>query len=369
LAKVIDLQSILPPLGQGLTPLAAPLGLNDFDREPALIEFQAKGPHFIVVGPPVTGKTTAVRSLVLSLAHSYSPEQVALVLIDPSDASRRFFNFGGGGDNSLENLPHVLQTVTTAKEMDEVVKRLRAEYDEQVIARLKKNRDGFIPQDNKTRSIFVIVDHYDDVESLNKGELGFEGLTQVGKGQNLRLVIAGTLNILRNSGDEFRRRAESARYTLVLQDYEAVRYMGVRGNFTVNKELPPGRGFLVKAVQAALVQVALPYFEGKDSLPPEEQLSRWLDSIKKKYPKRAQWSYASKDLGALEAALRGEEGTLGAVTEAAFAAQGQAMAELEKLKALQSSLASQFLSTQIPDAKPSKMASVEVETDDKKKKK
>jgi S-DNA-T family DNA segregation ATPase FtsK/SpoIIIE len=361
LAKVIDLQGLLPPMGEGPLPKAAPIGVNDFDREPTLIELDAKGPHLVLVGPPVTGKTTALRSLVLSLAHCYSPAQVAMVLVDPSDASRRFFSFGGGGENSLDNLPHVLQTVTTAKELDEVVKRLRAEYDDLIISRLKAKNIGFTLQDNRKRSIVVVVDHYDEAEILNKGEFGFNGLSLVGKGQNLHFVICGTLNILRNSSDEFRRRADSARYSLVLQDFETVRFMGVRGsNFSVTKELPVGRGFLVKAVQAALVQCAVPYVEGKEGKSPEEPLNQWLGAIRSKHPKRAQWSYGAQDLTALEEAIHGEEGSMGAVTASAVAAQSTAMAELDKLLAMQAEMASQMASNTIPDADPARMASVEI---------
>jgi S-DNA-T family DNA segregation ATPase FtsK/SpoIIIE len=114
LAALIDLPGVMGTLGSGAPAKAVPLGLNDLDRQPTLIEFGAKGPHWLVVGPPVTGKTTVLRSLVRALAHHDSPKQAALVLVDPSDPSRRFFNFGAGGDDTLDRLPHVLATVTNA---------------------------------------------------------------------------------------------------------------------------------------------------------------------------------------------------------------------------------------------------------------
>ncbi|MEK7807884.1 MAG: FtsK/SpoIIIE domain-containing protein [Chloroflexota bacterium] len=357
LAKVIDVATLLPPLGQGTLPKSAALGINDLDREPVRVEFQDKGSHWMVVGPPVTGKTTTLRSLVLALAHSYSPDQLAMVLVDSSDTSRRFFNFGGSSENLLESLPHVLATVTNAKEMDEVVMRLRAEYDEQVIAQLQGKTAVFIPENNQKRSIVVIVDHYDDAESLNKGKLGLTGLSEIGKGKNLHFVVGGTLGILRGGGDEFRKRVEAARFTLVLQDYEAVRYMGARGNFTLTKELPPGRGFLVKAVQASLVQMATPSSHPS----PQEYFDQWIGSIRGKY-QRAQWSYHAKDLTALEAAIRGETVSVAAPPPAAAAAS-DAMAELAKMMSMQANMISSFTTKEIPDATPNTMASVTIEDD------
>src|SRR3970282_1503789 len=73
LALTLDLASLKRRAGEGAVSLAAPLGINDLDRETTLIEFGAKGPNWIVVGPPVSGKSTTLRSLVLSLAQRYPP--------------------------------------------------------------------------------------------------------------------------------------------------------------------------------------------------------------------------------------------------------------------------------------------------------
>jgi len=358
LPALLDLASVLKPIGEAYANKAVAVGVNDLDREPTLLEFGRNGPHLIVIGPPVTGKTTTMRSLALSLAHSYGPEQIGLILIDPSDASRRFYNYGGSEGRTLADLPHVLATVGNAKEYDAVVKRLRAEYDEEVIARLRGNLDVFAPQDNATRSIFILFDHYDDAETFNKGSEGLNALAEIGKGKNLHLVLCGSSNIMRNSSDEVRRRAEQARYTLVLQDFEAVRYMGARGNFNVaNKELPPGRGFLVKAVSATLVQMAQPAVEGKGGQTAQEQLDRLMSEIQGKWGERARWSYFADDWAPLEAAIRGE--TV-AVAEAAVSAppQNDAMAELAKLLAAQSGAAQGFFNSEIADG--SNFASVEV---------
>ncbi|HLF03136.1 MAG TPA: FtsK/SpoIIIE domain-containing protein, partial [Anaerolineales bacterium] len=369
LAKYVDVAGILPPLGSGGPAKAIPVGINDLDREPTLFEFGAKGPHVIVIGPPVTGKSTTLRSVALALAHLYPPEKVAMIFVDPSDASRRFFNFGGNGDNRLDRLPHVLATVTTGKELDEVIKRLKAEYDEQVIAKLQGQPGVFRAQDNQARSIFLIIDHYDDAPQVfNKSGAGLSGLAEVGKGKNLHLVIGGSMNIMRDSSDELRRRAESARYTLVMNDFEAVRYMGVRANFSISKELPSGRGFLIKAVSASMIQAAMPFVEGKNGLSAEEQLDISIGTIRTMYSQSAQWSYFAKDLAALDVAIKGEAAAAGeaeAQTESApvptSAEAGALMDDLAKLMAAQSSMVNSLTNIQYSDTP--NFASVEIPED------
>jgi S-DNA-T family DNA segregation ATPase FtsK/SpoIIIE len=382
LADAVDLHSVMLPLGVGPAELVVPLGINDLDREPTLIEFKSKGPNWLVVGPPVTGKTTTLRSLVISLAHSYSPDQVAMVLVDPSDTARQFFNYGGGDGASLRDLPHVLATVSTAKQMDATVKRLQAEFDEGVRAKLKSNKSSFTPQDNKARSIFVIIDHYDDAEVFNRSGLGLTGLSEIGKGKNLHFVIAGSLQIMRNSMDDLRRRAESSRYTLVLQDLEAVRYMGVRGNFSVKGELPPGRGFLVRSVQATLVQMCAPVVDGRDGRSAEDELTALIAEIRAAYRTRARWSYHADDLTALEKAIatavpQDEEETPPSFTPsspapaaaAPSAEQTETMAELSKLMAMQAGMTEQIMASEIPEAGTFASVTVEVEAKPEGKKK
>jgi S-DNA-T family DNA segregation ATPase FtsK/SpoIIIE len=344
LAEGIDLQNVMVPFGKGPIPKAVAVGVNDLDREPTKFELEAKGPHWLVVGPPMTGKTTTIRSLVLALAHAYSPDQVALILVDPSDAGRQFFNYGSGDGHLLSNLPHVLATVSNDAEMDEVVKRLHAEFTEPIKEVLKTQSNGYAPQDNTKRSIIMIFDHYDDVDELNGKGLGTLALSEIGKGENLHFVIGGSQDIMRNSSDKLRKRAESCRYTLVLQDAEALRYMGVRDRFAIKKELPPGRGFMVKAVQASLTQICLPVLDGIDGTSPDEQLGELISGIQKKNRKSAQWSYQAKDLSILDTAIRAttEPSDAGSsyAAPATSAEPSAAMADLEKLLAEQAAMKS-----------------------------
>jgi hypothetical protein len=187
--------------------------------------------------------------------------------------------------------------------------------------------------------------------------VGLAGLAEVGKGKNLHLVIAGTTNITRDSSDELRRRAESARYSLVLQDVETVRYMGVRGNFNLKKEMPPGRGFLVKAVNASMVQICLPFLDGAVGMEPLQQR---IEAIRRRHPKPARWSYLPDDLGPLEAAIGGAAEIAAEQMATVAAEQTEALADLSQLIALQAELAAQSAS---PIGEGSEFASVEVPSD------
>jgi hypothetical protein len=80
---------------------------------------------------------------------------VGLVLVDPSDAARRFYSLGSGDGNTLDKLPHVLATVSTADELDKVVKRLVADSTTTCAG---PQGPWSSPPDNQKRPI-SIIDH------------------------------------------------------------------------------------------------------------------------------------------------------------------------------------------------------------------
>ena len=304
LARTISLRSLEPELGQALGKLVVPIGINDLDRKPTLIDLKGKGPHMMMVGPPLTGKTTSMRSLVLSLAHNYSPEQLAMVFIDPSAPGRRFFIYGG--KRSLADLPHVLSIVTERKETDELIGRMMAEYDDSFMVRVKKTATTPFRDPAKARpAVVVFMDHYDDVDSVCNADalkrLGTLAL-RYASSHDLHFVLSGSLNLTR-SRDDLLRQIDAVRYALVLQDFDTVRSMGAKGS-AAKGEPPPGRGYLLKAVKANLVQVAAPYLDGANGNPVEQFLDDWVGEIQERYAgQKPEWNY-SGDVAALQAAMK-----------------------------------------------------------------
>ena len=82
-------------------PLTVPIGVVDCPyeqrREPLVAELAAAAGNIAVVGAPRSGKSTALRTLVMALATTHSPSDVQFYCLD----------FGGGALSSLRSLPHV----------------------------------------------------------------------------------------------------------------------------------------------------------------------------------------------------------------------------------------------------------------------
>ncbi|MGH3165620.1 MAG: type VII secretion protein EccCa, partial [Trebonia sp.] len=107
-----SLDSLLPPLsvtGRGLTTaggenqgtLQAVLGIVDkpFEqrRDPLRADLSGSAGHVAVVGAPRSGKSTALRTLVSSLALAHTPAEAQFYILD----------FGGGTLAATDGLPHV----------------------------------------------------------------------------------------------------------------------------------------------------------------------------------------------------------------------------------------------------------------------
>ncbi|MFG2208451.1 type VII secretion protein EccCa [Streptomyces sp. NPDC048638] len=82
-------------------PMRVPLGLLDDParqrQEPWIVDLTAAGGHIAVIGGPQSGKTTLLRTLMLSLALTRTPQEVGVYGLD----------LAGGGLQSMAGLPHV----------------------------------------------------------------------------------------------------------------------------------------------------------------------------------------------------------------------------------------------------------------------
>ncbi len=273
LRSIIPLRSILPKLGKGPERIQAILGLEDLDLQPASFDLQMRGPHFVIIGPPLCGKTTTLRAWTLALAHMYDPRSVGIVLVD---FQQRFFKYGG--KRTLGDLPHVLATVSEAGQLTQVVENLKFEYNE-------PRQNGY-----KRPEIFLISDNYDDWAQVvgapsrakEYGELA-ELARKFGP-EGFHIVLCGSMGVMR-SMDDLMKQAVSPRYGLGLDASDAPQALGGRVRAGGTAEYPPGRGYVVKSGRSSLIQVAIPHDESNL----EASLDSWIEEIAARYPDRARW--------------------------------------------------------------------------------
>lgn len=133
----------------GLAPLVLPIGLvdNPFEqrRDTLTIDLRAAGGNVAIVGGPRSGKTTALRSVVVGLAATHDPEAVHVYGLD----------FGGGSLSSLRSLPHV-GAIAGRLERD-LARRIVSHVQALVRQRETRLREGRVDAADRSAA-FLVVD-------------------------------------------------------------------------------------------------------------------------------------------------------------------------------------------------------------------
>jgi DNA segregation ATPase FtsK/SpoIIIE-like protein len=289
LVRLEEILQVAEPAG--VRRIQAVLG-KDNRLLPALIDLKRMGPHFCIVGPPLSGKTTALYNWVLSVAERYPPDRAAFVLID---LQGRLFEYGG--KRKLGELPHVISSISDVAQLDELTAQLKTECEA-------------LAAQGVDRAVYIIIDNFDDFsEELEGNQSGrnilrdLAGLARRYGRDGLHFVISGMLD---GTTNELRKRVQSAGYGLGLRTEQALSSLRVQRTPAAlrNKELPVGRGYIVKAGQPALLQVATPYEsnghqmasgdDGDEAAYIAAALDAWVERLGAKYPRQqAAWASAN----------------------------------------------------------------------------
>ena len=255
----------------------AMVGIDDRSLAPAIIDLERQGPHMVILGQPLSGKTTTLRGMILSIAQNYSPDEVMLVLID---YSRKLWK---GSETSLAELPQVVQTIDEIDQLDGFLANLTAECAD-------------FDAHPKRRKIILFFDNYDAFtdESSRKKMSFFESLSNlVRKYQTagVYLVVAGSLGIA-SASDDLRKVFMAPNFGMGLHSADAVnRLNGKFPRSLAEAELPMGRAFIVRSGITSMLQLATPYANDDDV---EGSLDAWVRRIQQRYPQpRLRWLAAS----------------------------------------------------------------------------
>jgi DNA segregation ATPase FtsK/SpoIIIE-like protein len=257
---------------------------QQIDLSAARFDLKKFGPHFIVVGPPFSGKTTALYNWTFSLAKRYAPSQVKFILVDMQG---KFFNYGGS--LGLASLPHVLACISEVEQLELLLPNIKAECE---VLSSKANNSA----------LFVIVDNFDDFnEEIGQRQLGKElaGLVRRYGRDGLHFVIS---SMPRGESSPLKQRILSSRYGISLRTREALEVLSPNLKTPPalrDKELPTGRGFIIDSGQATLIQCANPYTDVDGVTSPNQAedkkkiiaLDNWVANIRDKYPNQwASWA-------------------------------------------------------------------------------
>jgi len=242
--RELSLAELLPEdIGQawrdwrGHRKLRAPIGLDDLKLKPLEVDLQDDGPHFLVIGPPRSGKTFALHTWLLSLAARVPPEGMRMVLFDNLRHTLA----------PLQGLPHVQYYISNRDETVALFRELMTRLEDRAATMLEP----------------PIVLVFDDLSQFDDVGLRSEltRLVTQGASRGLFVLAAGRTADLQKWSDP-----EKA-----LLRYRSGLFVGSKtveteaSFFDVflptglgREKLPTGRGYLVRQGEPHMLQVATP---------------------------------------------------------------------------------------------------------------
>jgi len=239
LATHIPLDSLSLPTPS--SQIVTPLGRCDDDTLSLFApDWAESGPHFVVTGPPGSGKTNLLHAAVLSAAQTYSPEQLRFLLVD----------FSGRSLSALGKLKHTLERVTDPRELDEQLAYLKAEM-ESFAARKGANGTPL------PRTV-IVIDDYDlasEMLSLSGNVLrDLRDHARLHGDYGLHMWVAGYLE---RTGDPLIKHLLLKRSGFGLSAKDSLHSLNVRTSRLPNDLLPEGRAYFAQHGHIRVVQTAL----------------------------------------------------------------------------------------------------------------
>ena len=262
-------------------PLEAEFGLidNPFAAEQQLLSIDLSTDPLTIFGAAGRGKTTFLKSLLLSLAAARSPAELNIFALD----------FGRGGLKGIAKLPHVGASIDASQpeRVEQLFRMLQGQMKERqerlaTFASLEDyNAQKLDDPDNQFASIVVVIDNFAEfMESYEYLVPDLMAMVRDGRSMGIYFTIAsGTPNDLRGKLYNL----FGQRIALTMADQDA--YQEIVGRGALSLANVPGRGLIAINGQPLEFQVAVPVIEGeKDPFATiaERMEKVWLDQGSKR---------------------------------------------------------------------------------------
>ncbi len=184
--------------------LRVPIGVGD-GTSPVHLDIkesaqQGMGPHGLVIGATGSGKSEFLRTLVLGLAMTHSPEQLNMVLVDFK---------GGATFAGMAEMPHVSAVITNLSQELTLVDRMQDALSGEMVRRQELLREAgnfaSIRDYEKARtsgdpagaalpplpSLFIVVDEFSEMLSAKPEFIDlFVAIGRLGRSLGLHLLLA-----------------------------------------------------------------------------------------------------------------------------------------------------------------------------------
>ena len=252
------------------------------DLLPLSLDLWNQGPHCAIVGPPLSGRTTTLRSWIFALAERYPPSRARFVLVD---MQRKLFQYNGGKRN-LSELPHTLWAIDEDDDLKKLVDRLDAEG-------VALQKAAATMDEKPVSELFVFIDNFDELDNATSQK--FVPIIRRYGSAGLHFIVAAGMD---STNPDMRRQVFSSNFGIGLrnsQSVEALRVFRLPASVR-NRELAVGRGFVIKSGQPTMVQIATPdQLLGNEGNSPKEvavRLDGWVSRIAARYAgqPRAEWA-------------------------------------------------------------------------------
>ncbi|MFF8656193.1 type VII secretion protein EccCa [Streptomyces huasconensis] len=195
----LDLKRLWAPRGERDF-LRVPIGLND-RHEPILLDLKESselgmGPHGLCVGATGSGKSELLRTLVLALVATHSPEDLALVLVDYK---------GGATFAPFTELPHVAGVITNLENQAGLVERVHTSLAGEVKRRQQVLKDaGNVadighyaalrakqPELEALPHLFVVIDEFGELLTAKPDFIDlFLSIGRIGRSIGVHLLLS-----------------------------------------------------------------------------------------------------------------------------------------------------------------------------------